>query len=122
MTERPRALIADDEPVLLQGFKRQLEEAWSDLEIVALARSGREAVDLFEITQPDICFLDVHLPAMSGVEAAGFIGDRAQLVFVTAFDQYAVEAFEHSAVDYLVKPVEDPRLAKTVARLKRRLG
>ena len=73
---------------------------------MAQARNGREAVELFEAQQPDICFLDVHMPGLSGVEAARHIGRRAHLVFVTAYDQYAVQAFEQGALDYLVKPVE----------------
>ena len=76
---------------------------------------------MFEAQQPDVCFLDVHMPGMSGVEAARQIGRRAHLVFVTAFDQYAVQAFAHGVLDYLVKPVEPARLAETVARLKERL-
>ena len=89
--------------------------------MVAHARNGREAVEQFEAKHPDICFLDVHMPGLSGVEAAGFIGGRAHLVFVTAFDKYAVQAFAHGALDYLVKPVELSRLADTVARLQERL-
>ncbi|MEO5625110.1 MAG: LytTR family DNA-binding domain-containing protein [Dokdonella sp.] len=118
---RPTALIADDEPLLRKALARQLALAWPQLEIVALARNGREAVEQFEVQQPDMCFLDVHMPGLSGVEAARFIGRRAHLVFVTAFDQYAVQAFEHGALDYLVKPVEATRLADTVARLQDRL-
>lgn len=120
-TRRPTALIAEDEPLLREALARQLAKAWPELDIVAQARNGREAVDRFEALHPDICFLDVHMPGLSGVEAARFIGDRAQIVFVTAFDQYAVQAFEHGAIDYLVKPVETERLATTVARLQQRL-
>lgn len=118
---RPTALIADDEPLLRKSLARLLAHAWPELQVVAQARNGREAVEQFETQQPDICFLDVHMPGMSGVEAARFIGRRAHLVFVTAFDQYAVQAFEHGALDYLVKPVEPARLADTVARLQERL-
>lgn len=118
---RPTALIADDEPLLRKSLARLLAVAWPELGIVAQARNGREAVEQFEARQPDICFLDVHMPGLSGVEAARHIGRRAQLVFVTAFDQYAVQAFEHGALDYLVKPVEPQRLADTVARLQERL-
>lgn len=115
------ALIADDEPLLRKALARLLAAAWPELEIVAFARNGREAVEKFEQLQPDICFLDVHMPGLSGVEAARRIGRRAQLVFVTAFDRYAVQAFEHGALDYLMKPVEGARLADTVARLQQRL-
>ena len=118
---RPTALIADDEPLLRKQLTRLLAQAWPELHVVVQARNGREAVEQFESQQPDICFLDVHMPGMSGVEAARFIGRRAHLVFVTAFDQYAVQAFEHGALDYLVKPVELARLADTVARLQERL-
>ena len=118
---RPTALVADDEPLLRKSMTRLLAHAWPELQVVVQARNGREAVEHFESQQPDICFLDVHMPGMSGVEAARFIGRRAHLVFVTAFDQYAVQAFEHGALDYLVKPVEPARLADTVARLQERL-
>jgi len=118
---KPTALIADDEPLLRTSLARMLADAWPELQIVAQARNGREAVEQFEALQPDICFLDVRMPGVSGVEAARKIGRRARLVFVTAYDQYAVEAFEHQAIDYLVKPVEPERLADTVARLKSRL-
>jgi DNA-binding LytR/AlgR family response regulator len=118
---RPTALIADDEPLLREALLRQLAEAWPELEVIAQARNGREAVEQFEATRPDVCFLDVHMPGLSGVEAASQIGRRAHLVFVTAFDQYAVQAFAQGVLDYLVKPVEPERLAETVARLKERL-
>lgn len=116
----PTALIADDEPLLRQALTRLLAQAWPELEIVAQARNGREAIEQFEALQPDICFLDVQMPGLSGVEAARQVGRRAHVVFVTAFDRYAVQAFEHGALDYLVKPVEPARLADTVARLRER--
>lgn len=122
MTPRPpTALIADDEPLLRKSLTRMLAEAWSELKVVAQARNGREAVEHFEAHKPDVCFLDVHMPGLSGVEAARYIGRRAQIVFVTAFDRYAVKAFETGALDYLVKPVEPARLADTVVRVKERL-
>jgi DNA-binding LytR/AlgR family response regulator len=122
MTPRPTALIADDEPLLRDALARQLAQAWPALQIVAQARNGREAIRLFESEQPDICFLDVHMPGISGIEAARHIGRRAHLVFVTAHDQYALQAFAAGVLDYLVKPVETQRLADTVARLRDRLG
>ncbi len=122
MPARPTALIADDEPLLREALARQLREAWPELEIVAEARNGREAVRLFEAKRPDVCFLDVQMPGLSGVEAARHIGRQAHLVFVTAFDHYAVQAFAQGVLDYLVKPVELERLRQTVARLKGRLG
>jgi len=118
---RPTALIADDEPLLRKSLQRLLAQAWPELDVVVQARNGREAVEQFEALQPDMCFLDVHMPGLSGVEAARYIGRRAHLVFVTAFDQYALQAFEQGALDYLVKPVEPTRLADTVARLQERL-
>jgi len=121
MTARPTALIADDEPLLRDALRSQLATAWSELEIVAEARNGREAVRLFEERHPDICFLDVHMPGLSGVDAANRIGRRAHLVFVTAYDHYAVQAFAQGALDYLLKPVEPARLADTVSRLRERL-
>src|SRR6185436_19468012 len=118
---RPTALVADDEPLLREALVRMLASAWPALEIVAQARNGREAIEMFEQHQPDICFLDVQMPGKTGVEAAQHIGRRAHLVFVTAFDQYAVQAFAQGALDYLVKPVEPARLAETVSRLQERL-
>jgi len=115
------ALIADDEPLLREALRRQLAEVWPELEVVAEARNGREAVRLFDERHPDICFLDVHMPGLSGVDAASHIGRRAHLVFVTAYDRYAVQAFAQGALDYLLKPVERARLAETVSRLKERL-
>jgi DNA-binding LytR/AlgR family response regulator len=115
------ALIADDEPLLRDALRRQLADVWPELDIVAEARNGREAVRLFDERHPDICFLDVHMPGLSGVDAANHIGRRAHLVFVTAYDHYAVQAFAQGALDYLLKPVELARLADTVSRLKERL-
>jgi DNA-binding LytR/AlgR family response regulator len=119
---RPKALIADDEPLLRSTLTRLLSTAWPELEIVAQARNGREAVEMFEASKPDVCFLDVHMPGLTGIDAARKIGRGAHLVFVTAYDQYAVEAFEQGVLDYLVKPVEAERLAETVSRLKERLA
>ena len=121
MLPRPTALIADDEPLLREDLARQLAQVWPELEVVAKARNGREALKQFEALRPDVCFLDVRMPGLSGVEAAHRIGSRAHLVFVTAYDQYAVRAFAQGALDYLVKPVEQARLAETVSRLKDRL-
>jgi len=121
MNANPTGLIADDEPLLREALRRQLASVWPELEIVAEARNGREAVQLFDERHPDICFLDVHMPGLSGVGAANQIGRRAHLVFVTAYDHYAVQAFAQGALDYLLKPVEQARLAETVSRLKERL-
>jgi DNA-binding LytR/AlgR family response regulator len=121
MSTRPTALIADDEPLLREALARLLAGAWPELQVVAQARNGREAIELFEEHRPAVCFLDVQMPGKTGVEAAQHIGARAHLVFVTAFDQYAVQAFAQGALDYLVKPVQPARLAETVQRLQERL-
>lgn len=117
----PTALIADDEPMLRDELATLLARAWPELQVVAMARNGREAVELHASLEPDICFLDVHMPGLTGVDAARLIGRRAHLVFVTAYGQYALQAFEHGVLDYLVKPVAPERLAETVQRLKERL-
>lgn len=118
---KPSALIADDEPRLREELAELLTGTWPELQVVATARNGREAVEQFEVLQPSVCFLDVHMPAMSGIEAARHIGRRAHLVFVTAFEQYAVQAFAQGVLDYLVKPVQPQRLQETVTRLRERL-
>jgi DNA-binding LytR/AlgR family response regulator len=120
--QSPTALIADDEPILRESLARLLKQTWPALKVVAIVRNGRAAVESFEALRPDICFLDVHMPGLSGIEAARFIGRRAHVVFVTAYDQYAVQAFDQGALDYLVKPVELSRLKDTVARLRERLN
>ena len=117
----PTALVADDEPLLREQLAAHLARLWPELQIVAQARNGREAVEMFEELQPQIAFLDVHMPGMNGVEAARRIGRRAEIVFVTAFDQYAVEAFRQGAIDYVVKPIEAERLQDSVQRLQARL-
>ncbi len=121
MTPRPTALVAEDEPLLRAALIRRLKEVWPELDVVAEARNGREAVTLYEKHRPDVCFLDVQMPGMTGVEAARRIGRRPHLVFVTAYDHYAVQAFAQGALDYLVKPVDADRLADTVARIRERL-
>ncbi|MFZ6816752.1 LytR/AlgR family response regulator transcription factor [Undibacterium sp. Ji22W] len=121
-TARPTALIADDEPLLRSSLARMLAEIWPELEIVAQVRNGREAVEQYKALHPTVCFLDVHMPGISGVEAARQIGRGAHLVFVTAYSDYAVEAFAQGALDYLVKPVDQARLADTVERVRARLG
>jgi DNA-binding LytR/AlgR family response regulator len=122
MTDSPTALIADDEPLLREELAELLAAAWPSLQVVACARNGREAVELFERHQPAVCWLDVQMPGMSGIEAARHIGRRAHIVFVTAFEQYAVQAFAQGVLDYLVKPVDPARLAETVSRVQERLG
>jgi DNA-binding LytR/AlgR family response regulator len=118
----PTALIADDEPLLRDSLQRSLAQAWPELTVVAQARNGREAVELFELHRPDVAFLDVHMPGLNGMDAARQIARQAQIVFVTAYQDYALQAFERGAIDYLVKPIEEKRLADTVQRLKDRLS
>src|SRR5688572_27828742 len=118
----PTALIADDEPLLHERLTALLARAWPALRIVAEARNGREAVELFETHAPRVAFLDVHMPGLSGIDAARSMVGRTHIVFVTAYEQYAVVAFEHGAVDYLVKPFDETRLAQTVARLQERMS
>ncbi len=115
------ALIADDEPLLRERLSSHLARLWPQLQIVAEARNGREAVELFDLHEPDVVFLDVHMPGLNGIEAARSVARRAQIVFVTAYEQYAVQAFDQGALDYLVKPFDEARLADTVARLRERL-
>jgi len=119
--ERPTALIADDEPMLRDTMVRMLQTAWPELVVVAQARNGREAIELFDAHAPAVCFLDVQMPGVSGLEAARHIGRKAHLVFITAYEQYAVQAFECGVLDYLVKPVRPPRLKEAVTRLQERL-
>ena len=118
----PTALIADDEPLLRQRLVSMLARLWPELRIVAEARNGREAVELFDQHAPEVIFLDIHMPGQNGIEAARSMSGRTQIVFVTAFEQYAVQAFERGAIDYLVKPFEEERLAETVARLRSKLA
>ncbi len=117
-----KAIIADDEPELRIYLMKRLAEVWPDLIIVGDAGNGREALDLIERLRPDIAFLDIKMPGLSGMEVAGKITGRCHVVFVTAYDQFAVEAFENEAVDYLLKPIASDRLEKTVNRLKKRLA
>jgi DNA-binding LytR/AlgR family response regulator len=117
----PTAIIADDERLMRDQLRMRLEQVWPELEIVGEAKNGEEAVELVEQHKPDLTFLDIRMPGKTGMEAAREIGDRSQIVFVTAYDQYAVEAFERGAVDYVLKPSEPERLKVTVERLKARL-
>jgi DNA-binding LytR/AlgR family response regulator len=118
----PTALIADDEPLLADQLARKLAQLWPALEIRAIAGNGRTAVDGVAKHKPDIAFLDIRMPVMNGIEAARLIGGDARVVFVTAYDEYAVDAFERGALDYLLKPVTDERLSATIARLQKALA
>ena len=117
----PTAIIADDERLMRDQLRMRLEQVWPELQIVGEAKNGEEAVELVSQCKPDLTFLDIRMPGKTGMEAAAEIGDRSQIVFVTAYDQYAVEAFERGAVDYVLKPSEPERLKVTVERLKARL-
>jgi DNA-binding LytR/AlgR family response regulator len=118
----PTAIIADDERLMRDLLRTRLSQVWPELEIVGEAKNGDEAVQLVNALQPDLTFLDIRMPGKTGMEAARDIGDASQVVFVTAYDQYAVEAFERGAVDYVLKPPEPERLKITVERLKERLS
>ncbi len=118
----PTALIAEDEPMLKAQLKARLAEAWPELAIVAEAENGEEAVMLAKVEQPDVVFLDIRMPLLTGLDVAKAIAGGPHVVFVTAYDEYAVAAFEEGAVDYLLKPPTPERIAKVVARLKVRLG
>lgn len=117
----PRAIVADDEPRLAQYLCTQLAAAWPELAIVGVAANGPEALRLIEENDPDVIFLDIRMPGLTGLEVASRIAKGAHVVFVTAHDEYAVKAFEQEAVDYILKPVTDERLRDTVRRLSGRL-
>ena len=115
--EKLRVLVADDEPLMRERMRELLEAHGDTVEIVAEAVNGEDALEKFEATSPDVCLLDIRMPVKTGLEVAAEIGDRARIVFCTAYDQFAVEAFERGAVDYLLKPVEEERLNVTIERL-----
>ncbi|RQP25649.1 LytR/AlgR family response regulator transcription factor [Piscinibacter terrae] len=116
------ALIADDEPHLAAYLKDQLLKLWPELEIIGIARNGIEAAQEIARLAPDLAFLDIKMPGLTGLEVAQGIEGRTQVVFVTAYDDYAVQAFEHEAVDYVLKPVKSDRLARTIERVRRALA
>jgi DNA-binding LytR/AlgR family response regulator len=122
MTTRPTAIIADDEIHLAEYLNERLTALWPDLEIVGIAKNGPEALKLIDDEGPQIAFLDIRMPGLTGLEVAKRIDQRTHVVFVTAFDQYAVDAFENEAADYLLKPVADERLQRAIERLKKRLA
>jgi len=117
----PRALVAEDEPNLASYLCDRLSVAWPELQVVGVASNGPEALRLIEEHDPDVLFLDIRMPGLSGLEIAHRAAEGVHVVFVTAYDQYAVQAFEHEAVDYVLKPVTDERLLETVRRLRERL-
>lgn len=129
MNTQPTAMIAEDEPLLAQTLTNELHTLWPDLQVLATAGDGLSAVSLALQHLPQVLFLDIRMPGQSGLEAAAALADDwpehppfPLLVFVTAYDQYALAAFDAQAVDYLLKPVRTDRLAKTVARLQNALS
>jgi len=124
-TNAPRAVLADDERLMREQLRARLAEVWPELQIVAEAKNGLEAVQMVEQHRPDIVFLDIRMPGLTGLEAAAEIVAlpdwTGEIVFVTAYDEYAIAAFERGALDYLLKPVEAQRLAQTARRLQVRL-
>jgi DNA-binding LytR/AlgR family response regulator len=126
---KARALIAEDEPLLAQSLKSDLALAWPELQVIALACKGIEALRLAEAERPDVVFLDIRMPGLSGLEVAAELADRLdegevvpRIVFVTAYEEYALKAFDLAAVDYLLKPVSTERLGKAVERLQTQLA
>lgn len=117
----PTAILADDERMMRDQLRSRLEQVWPELEILGEAKNGEEAIQLVETHQPDLVFLDIRMPIKTGLEAAKEIGNKAHIVFITAYDQYAIEAFDQGAVDYVLKPADLERLGRTVERLKARL-
>ena len=122
MSRPATALIADDEPNLAAYLRELLRKAWPALEIVAVARNGVEAAERIAALEPDLAFLDIKMPGLTGLEVAQGIEGRTRVVFVTAYDEFAVAAFEQQALDYVLKPVQADRLARTVERLQRELA
>lgn len=116
------ALIADDEPHLARALATQLATLWPELQIVHVARNGVEAAERIAALQPDLAFLDIQMPGLTGLEVAQGIEGRTRVVFVTAYDEYAVEAFEREALDYVLKPISAERLQRTVDRVQRGLA
>ena len=117
----PTAIIADDERLMRDQLRMRLSQVWPELDIVGEAKNGEEAISLVGELKPDFTFLDIRMPGKTGMDAAREIGHQSNIVFVTAYDQYAVEAFERGAIDYVLKPPEQERLQITVERLKTRL-
>ena len=116
------ALIAEDEPLMRDRLTQALADVWTDLDIVASAKNGLEAIEAWKKHKPDVAFLDIRMPGKTGLEVAAEIGDAAHIVFITAYDEYALKAFDSGAADYLLKPVEKERLIEAVARVKKRLS
>jgi DNA-binding LytR/AlgR family response regulator len=117
-----RALIAEDEPLLRAQLKARLTEAWPELVEIIEAENGEQALALVRERTPDVVFLDIRMPGKSGIDVAQALAGRCHVVFVTAYDEYAIAAFDEGAVDYVLKPVTAERMAKVVSRVKARLA
>jgi DNA-binding LytR/AlgR family response regulator len=120
--QAPTALIAEDEPVLRGELYDLLSRVWPELEIVAVAEDGLQAIHMLETHRPDILFLDIHMPGLTGLEVARAASGRAHIIFVTAYDEHALAAFDEGAIDYVMKPVNAARLLAACQRIKKRLG
>ena len=118
----PTAIVAEDEAILRKQLETKLAKLWPELEVIASVEDGAAALEALEERTPDLMFLDIQMPEMTGVEVARHVGGRSHVVFVTAYDQYAIQAFETGAVDYILKPATDERLAVTIERLKAKLA
>ena len=118
----PTAILAEDEAILRAQLQAKLAKLWPELEIIASVEDGAAALEALEDRVPDFMFLDIQMPEMTGVEVARHVAGRCHVVFVTAYDQYAIQAFETGAVDYLLKPASDDRHAVTIERLKAKLA
>jgi DNA-binding LytR/AlgR family response regulator len=119
---KPSAIIAEDEAVLRKALRTELSRLWPELNICALAKDGVEALAQFERHRPSIIFLDIEMPGLSGLEVARQLSGRCQIVFTTAFDNYAIAAFEQGAVDYVLKPYDSKRLTIALNRVRERLS
>src|SRR5476649_997522 len=115
-------MIAEDEPLMRERLLTMLERCWPEAQVMLVAENGNDAWDGFLEHEPEVVFLDIRMPGLSGLEVAERIGKRAHVVFVTAYDQYAVDAFDAGAVDYLLKPVQAERLQRALVRLRDKLG
>jgi len=118
----PTAIIAEDEPILREQLKAKLAKLWPELEILAAVGDGAAALEALEERAPDFMFLDIRMPEATGLEVARVVGGRSHVVFVTAYDEYAIQAFEAGAVDYLLKPAADERFGVAIERLKAKLA
>ncbi len=118
----PTALVADDEPHLARALVAELQRQWPALQVVHVARQGLEAAERIAALQPDVAFLDIQMPGLTGLEVAQGVEGRTRVVFVTAYDEYAVQAFEREALDYVLKPIRPERLAATVQRVQKALA